>query len=93
MEVMLDLETLGTTPGSAILSIGAAGFDLHKGYQQRAFHLLVDLQPQFDAGMTVSETSLVAGSPPKRFLRCSTASAGVIIARPPTRPCSSPCGL
>src|ERR1700750_3422160 len=30
-------------------------------------------------GMTESETSLVAGKPPKRLLRCATSSAGVVI--------------
>lgn len=58
MEIMLDLETLGTTPGSVILSIGAAAFDLHKGYQGRSFHKLILVQPQLDAGMTVSASTL-----------------------------------
>ncbi len=54
MEVMLDLETLGTTPGSAILSIGAAAFDLSKGLQGRTFHAHLVLQTQLDIGMSVS---------------------------------------
>jgi hypothetical protein len=54
MEVMLDLETLGTTPGSVILSIGAAAFDLYKGFQGRTFHAHLVLQTQLDIGMSVS---------------------------------------
>ena len=58
MEIMLDLETLGTTPGSVVMSIGAAAFDLYKGFQGRTFHAHVELQPQLDMGMTVSGSTI-----------------------------------
>lgn len=58
MEIMLDLETLGTAPGSVILSIGAAAFDIHKGYQGRNFHTHLNVQVQLNLGMTVSGSTI-----------------------------------
>ena len=40
-DVMVDLETLGTGPGCAILSIGAVAFDLDAGRLGAEFHTLV----------------------------------------------------
>lgn len=37
---LIDLETLGTRPGSIILSIGAVKFDRHKVYDE--FHICID---------------------------------------------------
>jgi DNA polymerase III epsilon subunit-like protein len=47
--VMVDIETLGTEPGCAILSVGAVGFDLDGlGFQ---FHERVDLCSCEEAGL------------------------------------------
>lgn len=52
--VMVDLETLGTKPGSVILSIGAVTFDLDgSGRDGRTFYQRVNIQSCLDAGMTV----------------------------------------
>jgi hypothetical protein len=40
-DVMVDLETLGTGPGCAILSIGAVAFDMDAGRIGATFHVLV----------------------------------------------------
>lgn len=40
--VMVDLETLGSTPGAAIVSIGAVAFDPHTGLTGRSFYRIVD---------------------------------------------------
>lgn len=49
--VMLDLETLGTSPGSVILSIGAARFDL--GGVNDTFYEAIDLEDAAKAGLTI----------------------------------------
>lgn len=54
--VMLDLETMGTTPGSAIVAIGAVQFDPETGAvggEGREFHAAVDLTSCLEAGLTV----------------------------------------
>ena len=48
--VMLDLETLGTAPGSAILSIGAVVFDLD-GALGASFYANIDGASCIDAGL------------------------------------------
>lgn len=50
-EIMLDLETLGTTPGSLILSIGAAKFG--DGKILDTFYASIDPQSGIDAGLTM----------------------------------------
>jgi hypothetical protein len=50
--VMLDLETLGTRPGSVILSIGAVFFDLD-GKTGETFYRNIDPQTCLDVGLTV----------------------------------------
>lgn len=50
--VMLDLETLGTSPGCVILSIGATFFD--KTRLGEKFYRTIDVQSCIDAGLTVS---------------------------------------
>jgi hypothetical protein len=49
---MLDLETLGTSPGCIILSIGAVFFD-KKGLGHE-FYQTIDVQSSIDAGLTMS---------------------------------------
>ncbi len=43
-DVMVDLETLGTTPGSAILSIGAVAFDPRHDRIGLDFHVVINLR-------------------------------------------------
>lgn len=53
-DIMLDLETLGTQPGSAIVSIGAVYFDLNTGELGETFYRVVDIRsegPPFKVGM------------------------------------------
>jgi hypothetical protein len=50
--VMLDLETLGTSPGCIILSIGAVFFD--KTGLGQEFYQTIDVQSSIDAGLTMS---------------------------------------
>ena len=51
--MMLDLETMGTTPGSAIVSIGAVMFDPYGGWLGSTFYCRVDLQSCVDAGLKI----------------------------------------
>lgn len=54
MHCMLDLETLGTTPGCVILSIGAVVFDPYDGMQMgNKFHCNLDPLEQIQAGLVV----------------------------------------
>jgi len=55
--VMLDLETLGTDPGCAILSIGAVRFDAD-GPTEDTFHRSVDLASCQDAGLSIDAGTL-----------------------------------
>lgn len=52
--VMLDLETLGTRPGSVILSIGAAFFDLD-GRIGETFYRNISTKSCIERGLTVDE--------------------------------------
>lgn len=49
---MLDLETLGTRPGSIIISIGATKFDENGPYGE-PFYMRIDMQSCVDAGMLI----------------------------------------
>lgn len=52
MHVMLDLETWGTKPGSAIRSIGAVAFDLPTGYfPDNTFYRNIDDESCINAGL------------------------------------------
>lgn len=54
--IMLDIETLGTEPGCAIVAIGACRFDTrHVG---QTFEASVDLQSNGEAGLTVDHETL-----------------------------------
>lgn len=64
--VMIDLETLGTAPGSALLSIGAVKFDLVTGQIGREFHVAVTLQSGVLAGMTIDAGTLAWWMAPER---------------------------
>lgn len=58
-DVMLDIETLDTTPSSVILSIGAVRFDQYShDIDDQGFYAVLDLQPQIDGGRTISADTL-----------------------------------
>lgn len=52
-DIMHDLETLGTTPGCSILSIGAVAFDARTGEldEENGFYIVVNRQSCLDAGL------------------------------------------
>lgn len=59
VHIMLDLETLGTAPGSVILSIGACVFDENgplDGCDNR-FHLNIDVERTVDAGFLMDTST------------------------------------
>lgn len=55
VRVMVDLETMGTVPGCAILSIGAVEFNVETGKLGKEFYQVVNLQSCLDAGLHVNE--------------------------------------
>lgn len=58
--VMLDLETLGTTADSVILSIGAVLFDLDaREVAKDGFYASISIDSNQDAGRRISEDSLL----------------------------------
>lgn len=59
--VMIDLETLGTQPGSVILSIGAVIFDPNATLAEcnkKEFYCVVNKESSLESAMTVSEDTL-----------------------------------
>lgn len=52
-DIMLDLETLGTTPGCVIRSIGAVAFDPNGGPLGETLYLIIDRASCEAAGLTV----------------------------------------
>lgn len=59
MDVMLDLETLGTGSKAVILSIGAIEFDVRNSKLGRQFYVNVDPQSCVDAGMTIDVATVM----------------------------------
>lgn len=57
--VMIDLETMGTTPGCAIVSIGAVQFDLDTGKTGAKFYQTVDIRSCLNHGLTISGDTLM----------------------------------
>ena len=51
--VMVDLETMGTAPGSAIVSLGAVAFDPATGQLGEEFYRVIDLKSCQRAGLTI----------------------------------------
>lgn len=45
--LMVDIETMGTSSSSAILSLGAVEFDIETGETGKYFHITIDLQTCF----------------------------------------------
>lgn len=57
--VMLDLETMGTSPGCAIVSIGAVQFDLATGALGRKFYCSIDVNTCIEAGLKIEGDTLM----------------------------------
>lgn len=56
-KIMVDLETLGTQPGSVILSIGAVEFDIDKGLGE-TFYAVISHASSRQAGLTEDANTL-----------------------------------
>lgn len=56
---MLDLESLGTKPGSVIASIGAVHFDPNTKELMDTFYTKIDIQSCVDAGLTMDPATVV----------------------------------
>lgn len=50
MDVMLDIETLGTKPGCMVLSVGACTFNLATGEIGDEFYMTLQMNPQQAVG-------------------------------------------
>lgn len=57
-DVMVDLETLGKTPGCVILSLGAVQFDLYSGNLGAEFYQVVNTESCLKAGLTTEESTI-----------------------------------
>jgi len=55
---MIDIETLGREPGCAVLSIGAASFDLKKNGIEQQFYVSIDPQSNLDLGLIQEHETL-----------------------------------
>lgn len=51
MDLMIDIETLGTHPKSPIISIGAVFFDIEGGEIINEFYIDLDIKDQIDTGI------------------------------------------
>ncbi len=59
-DIMLDLETLGTTADAVILSIGAVKFNLETGkIDDEGFYRSVSVESNLDLGRRISEDTLI----------------------------------
>jgi hypothetical protein len=58
LPVMLDMETMGTSPNSVILSIGAIRFNPENGGFYDSFYAVIDKKSCYDLGATHSEETL-----------------------------------
>jgi hypothetical protein len=55
---MIDIETLGTAPGSVILSIGAVTFDAESGELGEEFYVAIDPESAVKGGLTMDVSTL-----------------------------------
>lgn len=53
MDYMIDIETLGTKPGSIIASIGVVEFDAREGYLNRKMLWALQIEPQVERGFVM----------------------------------------
>lgn len=58
MDLMIDLETLGTTPDAVVISLGAVFFDVKTGTLGPQFYQVLDVTDQMRAGREVSPDTL-----------------------------------
>jgi hypothetical protein len=56
--IMLDLETLGTTPGSVVLSIGAVAFDRDEGLGD-TYYSVISVASSMKFGLTIDASTLL----------------------------------
>lgn len=56
---MLDLETMGTQPGSAITAIGAVRFDLTGSQQFDTFYSRIDIKDCIDCGLIIDPGTVI----------------------------------
>ena len=59
LDVMLDLETMGNGPDSAIIAIGAVEFDLAEQKTGHGFYVHVDLESAVKAGGVVDASTVL----------------------------------
>src|SRR4051812_37876973 len=57
--IMVDLETMGTAPGSAIVSLGAVAFDPVAGTLGEEFYRVVSLRSCQRAGLSLDPDTIV----------------------------------
>lgn len=58
-DVMIDIETLGTAPGSVILSIGAVAFDAESGIMGEEFYIAIDPEDAVSKGLTTDISTMI----------------------------------
>lgn len=56
--VMIDMETMGTEPGAALVSLGAALFDPCRQGVKKTFYRNIELQSCLDAGLRVGAATI-----------------------------------
>jgi hypothetical protein len=76
--IMLDLETLGTSPGSAILSIGAVKFG--RKHVLSDFYQRVDLRSCLDFGMKINPDTLFWWLQQSESVRQEITQEGIFLA-------------
>ena len=59
LQVMLDLETMGSDSDAAVVAIGAVKFDPATGKTGEEFYEVVDLQSSVDAGMRMNVSTVM----------------------------------
>ena len=57
--IMVDIETMGNSSGSAIISIGAIKFNIDTGETGEEFYKVVDLQSCLDLGLTMDAPTVL----------------------------------
>jgi len=58
-DIMLDLETMGTSSDAAIIAVGACWFDVEKKTIGSTFFEVVDLQSSVDAGLKMDASTVM----------------------------------
>lgn len=57
-DIMIDLETMGTTPDSAIATIGMAQFDVKTGIVENTLYRVIDLNTSVPYGFKIQPSTL-----------------------------------